>query len=180
MTTILTQSGRSINLLQPDPALISIEDIAHGLSHLCRFTGHTRVFYSVAEHSLEVSYAVPAKYALEALLHDATEAYLGDVSSPLKALLPEYRLLEHGMDQAIRKRFGLPAMQSPYVKHADLCMLATERRDLMPRHADAWPMLAGIEARPLNLEPRSAGYARRLFLAAFDNLTQLADGQGAF
>ena len=179
MTTILTQSGRSINLLQPDPALICIEDIAHGLSHLCRFTGHTRSFYSVAQHSLHVSYAVPAKYAFEALLHDATEAYLGDVSSPLKALLPEYRLLEHSMDRAIRKRFGLPAMQSLHVKHADLRMLATERRDLMPHHADAWPILAGIEAQPLSLVPKDPGHARELFLSEFENLTRKAQ-RGAF
>lgn len=144
--TILTASGTCFNLLEPDPDLIEIEDIAHALSNLCRFTGHTRVFYSVAEHSVRASLCafVPAEHALEALLHDAAEAYIGDVSSPLKAQLHEYRNIEFGVEQAIRKRFGLPAKKTPCVKQADLTMLATEKRDLMSADGDDWPILRGI------------------------------------
>jgi len=143
--TILTASGISFNLLQPDPDTIVIEDIAHALSHICRFTGHTRAFYSVAEHSVLTSHLVPSIYALEALLHDAAEAYVGDVSSPLKALLPEYRAIEERVDQAIRRRFCLPVKQAQCVKDADLKMLATEKRDLMPCSGEDWALIQGID-----------------------------------
>lgn len=148
--TILTHSGISFNLMEPNPDLIKIEDIAHALSNLCRFTGHTNRFYSVAEHSVRAADHVAIGYKLEALLHDATEAYLGDVSSPLKALLHEYRLIEFRLDCCIRERFGLPPKQSPEVKQADLAMLASERYHLMPTTDEHWPLLDGITpARPI-------------------------------
>lgn len=165
--TILTHSGRNFNLLEPDPALIDIEDIAHALSMLCRFTGHTNRFYSVAEHSVRASMHVHSDYALETLLHDATEAYLGDVSSPLKAQLHEYREIEHRLDCCIRQRFGLPMKQSRQVKQADLSMLATERAHLMAATTDHWPLLDGVEpAEPIlkTLDPQKAC---ELFLDCF-------------
>lgn len=142
--TILTHSGLSFNLLEPNPDLIEIEDIAHALSMLCRFTGHTNRFYSVAEHSVRASREVHADFALEALLHDATEAYLGDVSSPLKAQLHEYRNIEFNLDCCIRQHFGLPMRQTIQVKQADLAMLATERAHLMPTTNEHWPLLDGV------------------------------------
>jgi len=165
--TILTHSGLHFNLLAPDPDLIEIEDIAHALSHLCRFTGHTRQFYSVAEHSVRVSCLVPPAYRLEALLHDAAEAYIGDVSSPLKALLPAYRGIEHNIDHAIRARFGLPLAQTHCVKQADLVMLATERRDLMSNDDTPWEMPQGIEPDALRIHPAISSYAARMFLQCF-------------
>ena len=168
---ILTASGLQFNLLEPDPNLIEIEDIAHALSHLCRFTGHTRKFYSVAEHSLHVACLVPPELQLEALLHDAAEAYIGDVSSPLKAQLHEYRNIEFALDQAIRKRFGLPPKQSPAVKHADLVMLSTELRDLMPGESHHWAILQGIEPRWQRInKPLQSTFASSIFLGAFNNL----------
>lgn len=164
---ILTHSGLHFNLLAPDPDLIEIEDIAHALSHLCRFTGHTRQLYSVAEHSVRVSRLVPPAYRLEALLHDAAEAYIGDVSSPLKALLPAYRGIEHNIDQAIRARFGLPLAQTHCVKHADLVMLATERRDLMSSDDTPWEMLQDIKPAPFQIFPTISSYARQAFLQCF-------------
>lgn len=166
--TILTHSGISFNLLNPDPDLIEIEDIAHALSHLCRFTGHTNRFYSVAEHSFRASLHVAPEFALEALLHDATEAYLGDVSSPLKALLREYRLIELQLDLVIRERFGLPLKQSPQVKQADLAMLATERTHLMPVTNEHWPLLDGIApADPIEV-PLTSVQAYNLFIYRFN------------
>jgi len=150
--TILTHSGLSFNLLEPNPDLIEIEDIAHALSNLCRFTGHTNRFYSVAEHSVRASQHVHRDFAFEALLHDATEAYLGDVSSPLKAQLHEYRNIEFRLDCCIRQHFGLPMKQSYQVKQADLAMLATERAHLMPATGEHWPLLDGIEpAAPIHI-----------------------------
>lgn len=142
--TILTHSGISFNLVEPDGDLIEIKDIAHALSHICRFTGHTNRFYSVAEHCVRASNHVAPEHKLEALLHDATEAYLGDVSSPLKALLHEYRLIEFRLDCVIRERYGLPLKQSPEVKQADLAMLAAERNWLMPETNEHWPLLDGV------------------------------------
>lgn len=167
---ILTQSGININLLEPDPALINIDDIAHALSHLCRFTGHTNRFYSVAEHCVRAAAHVAPEYALEALLHDATEAYLGDVSSPLKCLLHEYRAIESRLDCVIRARFGLPPLQSPQVKQADLAMLATERHHLMPATADHWPLLDGIVPAAEITDPLTSTQAYNLFLDRFNQL----------
>jgi hypothetical protein len=145
--TIRTRSGISFNLIDPDPALINILDIAHALAHICRFTGHTHSFYSVAEHSVRCSLlpCVPPEHALETLLHDAAEAYIGDVSSPLKAQLREYQLIEFRIEQAIRKRFCLPPKKAPCVKQADLTMLATEKRDLMFANDEQWDVLDGIK-----------------------------------
>ncbi len=175
--TILTHSGISFNLMEPDPDLIEIDDIAHALAYICRFTGHTRVFYSVAEHSVRTSLCacVPQEHALEALLHDAAEAYIGDVSSPLKAQLHEYRNIEFRLEQAIRQRFGLPPKHAPCVKQADLTMLATEKRDLMPMHADDWALLQNITPLAEAITaPLPAHIARWYFLDHFETLTNKA------
>ena len=122
---------------------ISIVDIAHALAHNCRFTGHTRLFYSVAEHCLHASNNVAPEHQLAALLHDASEAYLHDVPSPLKWWLAEhgfhaFRELDTQIEKAIFKRFDVNyEVSAEAVKVADRRMLATEMRDLMP--TKAWP-----------------------------------------
>lgn len=142
---ILTASGRHIDLLAPCPDEIAIEDIALGLSRESRFSGQTREFYSVAHHSVLASRIVPDEFALEALLHDATEAYLRDIPYPLKRLIPEYSRIEKVLDRIIRLRFGLPEEPSPEIHRADRILLATEKRDLMPEDSFEWPILEGIE-----------------------------------
>lgn len=145
MIYIQTSVGIHFDLQDPKPEMVSIIDIARALSHINRFTGHTNKPYSVAVHSLNASYIVPPEFALEALLHDAHEAYTGDVSSPLKSLLPDYRALENRIESVVRQRFGLPAGMSPEVKRADMIMLATERRDVLHDDGVPWPCLEGIE-----------------------------------
>jgi uncharacterized protein len=173
LPTIQCASGKYFDFLNPAGSHICIEDIAHALSHINRFTGHTRVPYSVAQHSYVVSCIVPYKDALAALLHDAAEAYLGDVSSPLKQLLPEYKVIERRVHAAIFERFGLDPELPASVKEADLIALSTERRDLMPNTDphDAWDVLT--EVRPL--QPRiivcDANNARNLFLQRYRELT---------
>lgn len=103
--------------------MIDIHDIAIALSREARFNGHTTEFYSVAQHSLFVSNLLPPDNALEGLLHDATEAYMRDIPSPLKKLLFDYQKLEKRMDRAIRKKFGLPPIMSKIVKDCDLLAL---------------------------------------------------------
>jgi len=130
MTWITTATGRRVDYVRVGPEDIDIEDIATALSRECRFAGHCKHFYSVAQHSVLVSRLVPEELALEGLLHDASEAYLKDIPSPLKSLLPDYREIEARFDRAIRRRFGLPETPSPEIKRADLVLLATERRQL--------------------------------------------------
>jgi len=106
---IQTFTGRRFHPLSPQTTDIVIEDIAHALSMICRYAGHTRKFYSVAEHSVIVSLHVPPEYAREALLHDASEAYIGDVSRPIKhsPIMCEYRRVEAELTCAIYERFGI-------------------------------------------------------------------------
>lgn len=106
---IQTFTGRRFHPLSPMPDDIVIDDIAHALAMICRYAGHTSTFYSVAEHSVIVSLHVPAEYAREALLHDASEAYIGDVSRPLKhhPVMSEYRRVEAELTCAIFERFGI-------------------------------------------------------------------------
>jgi hypothetical protein len=167
---ILTASGRHIDLLAPCPDEIAIEDIALGLSRECRFSGQTREFYSVAQHSLLVSRIVSDEFALEALLHDATEAYLRDIPYPLKRLVPEYSRIEKGLDRVIRLRFGLPEESSPEIHRADRVLLATEKRDLMPEDSFDWPILEGVEPLPDRIGYCSSVRAMAMFLRRFQEL----------
>jgi 5'-deoxynucleotidase YfbR-like HD superfamily hydrolase len=170
---ILLFGGQYFSFVDPEHSRFSIADIAHALSHLCRFTGHVREFYSVAQHSVGVSYLVPPEHALEGLLHDAPEAFLGDVAAPLKRLLPDYKALEHRVESAVLKRFGIAMPLSDCIKRADLIMLATEQRDLMPHHDDAWEWesISGIKPLDVTLVAQSATEAREMFLRRFKQLT---------
>lgn len=175
--TIQTHSGIYFNFLEPHKSEFTIDDIAHALAHICRFTGHTREFYSVAQHSVHVSYLVPSEDALAGLLHDAHEAFVGDVASPLKHLLPEYKLIEERAEQAVRSRYGLPTTLPASVKHADLLMLATERHFLMPdTGSEHWALIDGLEPALKRLVPVAPETARHLFLARYRELihTQVA------
>ena len=87
-TWIQTYTGKAFDFINPNKELIDIKDIAVGLTNIKRFTGQTNINYTVAMHSLITSTLVPPEFAIYGLLHDATEAYLGDIHSPLKRCLP--------------------------------------------------------------------------------------------
>lgn len=123
---IETFSGVRFDLIEPKEDDILIEDIAHALSNLCRFSGHTKVFYSVAQHSLMLCDLVEEKYRLQALLHDASEAYLSDIPSPLKFYLPEYRKIEDNLIKLIFRKFKTEYPISSHVHLMDKVMVNVE------------------------------------------------------
>lgn len=132
--TIETFSGKWFDILDPKAEQIDIESIAHALSMLCRFTGHVKYFYSVGQHSWLGSYLVPKNYALEFLLHDSGEAFLGDMNRPLKHLTeagPAYREIEYKIMTVIREKYDLPQFQSKIVHEVDNQMLYAEKEQLM-------------------------------------------------
>lgn len=151
-----TVSGRWVNPFDPDPEQLDAGDIARSLANQCRFGGHCRAFYSVAQHSVIVSELVEsrggdAEDAFAALMHDATEAYLGDMPHPLKhrsALGRAFREAEGHLEQAIRDRFRIrPDVLE--IKRVDRALLASERR-AFSAETWHWPELEGVD--PLDIE----------------------------
>jgi uncharacterized protein len=131
-------SGARFYPMDPRPEDINPEDIAHALSMLCRYGGHVDRFYSVAEHCVLMSEAVAPEYALAALLHDATEAYVVDVPRPMKRYLSNYADIEAGVWNAICLRFRVAGDLPAEVKDADNRILLTERDALMSRTVYQW------------------------------------------
>lgn len=134
---VQTHSGVALDLLEPKPEMFNINDIALGLSRVPRWGGQTARFMSVAEHSLRVADHTPPAYALAALLHDASEAYTGDLATPLKALCPGFMAVEARLQAAIYEQFLLPLVASldyvlREVAEVDARQMATEYRDLHP------------------------------------------------
>ena len=175
MSTIIVNSGATIALANIRPSDICAFEIAHALSHICRFTGHTDQFYSVAQHSVLVSKLVPKQFALHALLHDATEAYLGDVSAPLKALLPQYKVLEAQVWESVVAHFGLKITEQSCeaVSNADRLALHWEIVDLFSNYKNnpkAPPSMARELIKPI--KPQSPKAAKRAFLLRFLELTK--------
>lgn len=145
---IVTYTGKIFNFLNPKPEMVCIEDIAHSLAHLCRYTGHTREFYSVAQHCVLMAENpdLPGD-PLQKLLHDAAEAYIGDMASPWKNILcvntspffPPVRDFEDRIQKVIGLALGVDLAYPTEVKESDLRMYATEVRDLMPKMSyDIW------------------------------------------
>ncbi len=168
-----TYTGRRMFPYDPKIDEIVIEDIAHSLSLLNRFAGHTRVAFSVAQHSYLVAEHCPPVYQLLGLLHDAAEAYLMDLPSPVKndSSMADYRLLEARVQAVIFKAFGVAtpphAAQGmpPVVAHIDARMLATEARDLLGPPPEPWLWLP--DPYPEVIQPVSAQEAEKEFLRAF-------------
>lgn len=155
---IMLVSGELYNLADPSGSKLTLNDIAHGLGMVCRFAGQASRFYSVAEHCVHVARLVPPQLGRAALLHDAAEAIIGDVSRPLKAMLPDYRTVEARIEFDIVDRFtphGQPMIdiRHPAIKAADLAMCAVEAWFLMPPHPAYW---AGIGADPDMVEKARA------------------------
>lgn len=170
---MMTYTGKVYTPHEPKPEDIRITDVAHSLSMICRYGGHTRWFYSVAEHSVHVSHMVPPAFALEALLHDASEAYVGDMIIPLKwsGKLEEFKRIEKLNDVAVRIRFGLPHEESDEVKKADTDIRETEWMTLMqaipPERNWEWP---GVLDPTVHLKLWCPSVAEDMFLDRFRQL----------
>jgi len=137
-----TYTGEVYWPLDPRPEEVHMEDIAHALSMQCRFNGHCKYFYSVAQHSVFCALAVSPEAKAWALMHDAAEAYLHDLPRPLKPFLEGYGELEEKNLFCIAKRFGLiwpiPKHIHDEIKEVDLRMLATEKAHLMQPCVKSW------------------------------------------
>jgi uncharacterized protein len=171
-----TVSGRWVNPIDPDPQQFDIEDIARALGNLCRFGGHCRVFYSVAQHSVIVSELVEQRGGdvedvFAALMHDASEAYLGDMPHPLKHRSPlgaVFKEAEDHLEAALREHFAIkPGVAE--IKRADRALLAAERRAFSAERW-AWPELEGVEPLDIELEALSPDESERAFMRRFAEL----------
>ncbi len=183
----ITYTGRQFWPLEPRAEEVSIIDIAHALSHVARWTGHTREHFSVAQHSYLVSITAECSarakdmapgyvrtVALWGLLHDAPEAYIADVARPVKhdVFGQRYREIESRLMRAICDRFLLPHEMPAAVKEADDRLLVTERRDLMSAPPSAPvrdPDVAPLQAQ---IRPVSPPIAKAFFLERFAALTE--------
>ena len=154
ISTLTTYTGKAFDLLNPKPEMVCIEDIAHSLAHQCRYTGHTREFYSVAQHCVLMAEnpELPGD-PMAKLLHDADEAYIGDIAKPWKRLLlvdtpnkdsansrfpsignfQSVTVFERGIQDVIGLALGIDLSHSAEVKESDIRMMATEIRDIMPK-----------------------------------------------
>lgn len=143
-----TYTGRQFWPIDPRPEEIHIEDIAHALSMMCRYNGHCRTFYSVAEHSVLVSEHVPKEHALWALLHDASEAYIADIVRPAKRFIAGYHEAETRIMNAVCERFGLQPTMPTEVKRVDNAILADESAALLGPVPSDW----GLSEPPLGVD----------------------------
>jgi hypothetical protein len=138
-------SGEPFWPLDAQPEEVHLNDIAWALSMQCRYAGHVKRRYSVAEHSVMVSRLVPAEHALWGLLHDASEAYLVDLPRPVKRSMPDYRAHEDALMRVIAERFSLPWPEPAKVKQVDRAMLSVERRCLLAESRLSWGDVQGGE-----------------------------------
>uniref|UniRef100_A0A6M3JA83 Phosphohydrolase n=1 Tax=viral metagenome TaxID=1070528 RepID=A0A6M3JA83_9ZZZZ len=150
ITHIVTYTGKVFEFLNPKPEMVCIEDIAHALANVCRYTGHAKQFYSVAQHCVLMANADLPGDPLARLLHDSAEAYIGDLTSPWKGLLrvtiPESKLInayyepvrafEQRLEAVIGMALGVDLSPNKEIKLADTRMFWTEVRDLMPKMPD--------------------------------------------
>lgn len=160
-----TATGKQFWPIDPRAEEVDILDIAAALSKQCRYGGHCKWTYSVAQHSVYVSHQVPGEHALTALLHDATEAYCVDVPRPLKAFLAGYAAIEARLWAVIAERFGLPEQMPACVHEADNAVLLAEKAQVMLPSPVPWDVKG--EPAPIRIAYWTQDQAREAFLSRF-------------
>ena len=162
-----------------DPEEIHIWDIAHALSLLCRYNGHTIKFYSVAEHSVIIALYLKAlgyddRIALTGLMHETSETYIGDLARPVKEVMPDFKAMEERIDIAVAKRFGTIWPFPQIVKELDTRILVDERVQVMNASNNIWGTDA-IEPLGVTIESWSPRLAESEFIETFRNFTLFED-----
>lgn len=170
-----THSGLEFNIANPDIDTINLYDISTALAKINRFNGHTKVPYSVAEHSVRVSYLLPKHLALAGLFHDAVQTYIGDLASPFKTLLNEFSDIEERIEKLIAKKFNFEysVLKSHCIKQADLILLATEKRDLLVAGTKPWKIPKDIEPLSKRIEPWGWLNAQHRFIGRYKELASI-------
>lgn len=178
MTIKSTYSGKDFNFSDPKIEEISIVDISHALSRIARYSGHLEGFYSVAQHSVYVSRLSPPDWRLQGLLHDASEAYTGDLITPLTQAVPQLRELKNKIEDLVARKFDIPWPESPEVKRVDKKMLYTEifwignpvwREQYIP-YENGYPDIYDIK-----IETWEPDLAKYIFIAEFLRIHQRLD-----
>lgn len=173
-----TFTGRAFYPMAPVAEEVDIRDIAHSLSMQCRYNGHVHTFYSVAEHCVLMSWALEREHPtrpdlwLEGLLHDGTEAYVGDMVRPLKIHQPAFCEAEERVAIAIGERFGVRQScdMSPEVKHADNAILLAERDALLGTPPAPWSV--HVEPMAFEIYAWSPAIAEAQYIIRFDELME--------
>lgn len=165
---INTQSGRRVDLLDPQPDQIDIGDVARGLAFNSHYGGHTPYFFSIAEHSILVSKLMGG--SMQGLLHDSAESYLSDISRPLKKHLPRYNEIEKRLKAVILKRFGVE--DNDVYKLFDNMALSIEWDVFFPNDLNPFKKEIGFRYFPLEIHYYSPEIARVKFLEEFKRLTK--------
>lgn len=178
--TILLGSGNYFDYVDPDGSEITLEDFAYGIGYEGRFAGQCysrilrkRAFYSSGQHSVLTSYGVAKGLELEALMHEAGEVVCGDLTGPLKSLVPEYKVIERQCEKSILAKFGV-AMNHPLeIKIADVRMLMTERRDMMNWQGEAWSSDGKDAVEPFSFRiiPWTPDESAQAFIDRYHELT---------
>lgn len=176
-----THSGKQFHPFDPKPDEICVADIAHALAMCCRFNGHVKRFYSVAEHCVRVSKMVPREDALWGLLHDAAEAYISDIPKPFKDGVAEHiDPHEEKILEVIANKYNLEMPYPDTVKHADWEICVAERFGVMWHQEHVWDGVTAYEeaygkealielskTRFMCWDPKTA---KRMFLERFTEL----------
>lgn len=177
MSTFLqTFTGKPFYPLNPTQDSIDLVDIAHALGMVCRYGGHSRRFYSVAEHCVILSHTVGPEHALWALLHDATEAYVGDMVWPLKEEIPIYRGIEERLMLLICDKYELPWPMPAQVKEHDRRIVIDERDALMAVPQAPWLALEGFAPLGVEIEGWSPERAEAEYLNRFTEIKEHRNG----
>ncbi|HET7255603.1 MAG TPA: hypothetical protein VFJ46_17740 [Xanthobacteraceae bacterium] len=176
--TIMLGSGTYFDFAEPENSALTVEDFAYGLAAACRFAGQSvsrvtgkRVFYTVAEHCVRMSYAVPAGFEYDALMHEAGEPTCGDMVGPLKSLCHDYKAIEKRCERANFERFKVRMSDPDLIKLYDLRMLATEKRDLVASaDRDQWAWAQGAQPLDFQIVPWGQHEAAERFIERYVEL----------
>jgi hypothetical protein len=170
---ILTYTHKKFHVLNPKPEDIDIRDIARALSMTCRFSGHVNSFWSVASHSILVSELVSQEHALTALLHDAAEAYLTDIPTPIKrsmGMAKEYREMEDRVLSVIMQKYGGCYPLPDEVEFVDHNIVGSEAIELFNEFPD-WVVERKLHLFDVPIKPVGPEEAEKMFLKRFEELT---------